>query len=252
MLPLMFAEMSGGSQPVIRAVPILPDDVTLYPMLVNDADGLRFAVRVDDSFGYYCPKKNRFTSEYGMTGTDIRRCEYIESDGSQYITTDYRLCGDDTLKLRIYPTETGKNTIGCFSSGGSANYSFYLSTSSSYVRYNGSLYRNTGVSLNNWHDFEMGPTGTKLDGTAKDTWTEKTFTADSPMYICNLPNSSSAKYVGRIASVEVTGKHMYLPVKTGNTYRLMDILTWLLPAYVGSFNGGAVIDEDIPWPDLIE
>lgn len=218
-------------------VPILPGNLNQYPL--RTAAGIAAVDRISGRCGYYDVSGGTLSVEAGMTGDIIYSCDYIEGDGSAYITTDKHLTGADTVTLDFMTSKSGCNVFGCFtSSSADDNFCLYASSNSSYVRYDGSVYRNLGVSLNTRHTYIHSATGASIDGVEKHTWAQQSFTCGSSMYIFMLPNSTSAKLEGRVYSLVIAGKANYVPVKAGSAYYLLETDGWELPTHVGTFTGG--------------
>lgn len=230
-----------------------PIDV-LFELETSD-NSLWFAIRRNETeFGYYNPLTEEFVLAYGMSGEVIKRVEYVESNGSQYITTDIHLTGEDSIEARIYPGATGRNTFGCYvSSSSDDNLCLYVSSSSSgsYSRYNGQVKRSLIVTLNAWNEIKLDKTGSYLNGIKKDTFTAATFTSSAPMYVMHLPNSSSSKFTGRMEYVRVPGKLNLIPVKVGTSYMFFDQQGWRFHPHNGTLDGGSVISEKIAFPEII-
>lgn len=247
-------------------VPFLPDDLTTYPL--HTAGSYAAKDTISGANGYYNPSANTFTPEAGMTGDVIQRVEYIEvantGSGSTITVSNYMvadglvLMGADTVEMELYPTNSGRNTFGWYGTAGSNNnYSLYLSTGSSYCRYDGGLYRSLGASLNTWHTVKFTPNGSFVDNVQKDSWSEATFTCGGDFHIFNLPNSTSARFAGRAKEIKVNNgqKAHIVPVKAGAEYHYFDITRWALcsehsqvTGATPTFSGGTVISDPIPFP----
>lgn len=221
----------------------------LYP--ASDG-GLWFAVTDGTSCGYYNPSTKKFVSVYGMTGVVIQRVEYVEGNNDAYCKTSYHLRGDDTLKIKFQVESNASNIGGCFvSSSALDNFCLYAGVGAKwYMRYDGGNGRNY-IPTSDWQQLEASPTGAKVNGNQVETWAQASFTSSSPMYIGYLYKSTSPKIRGKIAHFEVVGKHTYLPVKIGDVYRIMDVLSWELCEQVDAWSGGPVISEPIPFPSAI-
>lgn len=230
-------------------LPVLPDGST-YPMYRVTGGNPEFAVLASNGkYGYYCPSTKLFTEESGMMGTVIERVEYVTADGSQEVRTNVHLASQDILEVKLYPDATGRNTCGAFTgSSANDNYSLYISSASSYTRYNGQLKRGLGVPLNTWSVVKMDENGSYINGVQKDTFTPSTFTSSSTFYMFNLPNSTSPKYSGRCEYARVSGKLNLIPVKVGTSYKLFDQLGWRFHEHIGTLDGGDVIDSPIEYP----
>lgn len=237
----------------VTYIPILPDDTSTYPMyLIGSDDSLQFAVTDETHYGYYCPSTGVFSEASGMTGTIIERVEYVEGDNDAYCTTDYHLRGDDTLKIKFQVGSNASNIGGCFvSSSASDNFCLYAGVGAKwYMRYDGGNNRDY-IPSTSWQELEVSPTGAKVNGDIVATWTQQSFVSTNPMYIGYLYNSTSPKIRGKLAYFEVAGKHKFLPVKVGSVYRMFDILSWAMATQVNAWSGGAVISEEIPFPESI-
>lgn len=239
--------------PALTYLPIYPDSIATNPMYKEISDKLYFAVKAsDDTYGYYCPASGAYAAEIGMTGTVIERVEYVEGDNDAYCKTNYHLKGSDTLKIKFKVGSNASNIGGCFvNSSANDNFCLYAGAGAKwYMRYDGTNNR-TYTPDTDWQELTATPTGAYVNGTQRETWESKSFTSGSPMYIGYLYQSTSPKIRGKLAYFEVDGKHKYLPVKIGSVYRMMDVLAWSIAEQVEEWSGGAVISEDIPYPDEI-
>lgn len=235
----------------VTYLPILPDNIATYPMYRN-VSALEFAVTDGDRYGYYAPSTRRFTEESGMTGAVIQRAEYVQGDNDAYCKTDYHLRNTDTLKIKFQVGSNASNIGGCFvSASAQDNFCLYAGAGAKwYMRYDGGNNRNYTVTTD-WQELVASKTGAVVNGTLVETWTQASFISRNPMYIGYLYNSTSPKIRGKLAHFEVMEKHKYLPVKVGSVYRMMDVLCWDMAEQVGTWSGGAVISEEIPFPESI-
>lgn len=139
---------------------------------------------------------------------------YTEVDGFSfnnncYFTINLKLQWDDTLKVSFTP-EAACNILWSYTSASSTkNYSLYASTTawSKYLRYNWWTY-NSYITADTKYTVEITPTWSKRSNSSLDeTRTQKTFIADTDMYIgTTSPSATSSKMVwtiwGRIKVVE--------------------------------------------------
>lgn len=146
----------------------------------------------------------------------IEKVSYIESAGGAYIITPVYLSSDSQVEMDFeFTDDDAGNVFGCYkSSSADNNYSIYRSKPStgSYVRYDGKLYRNATFSTAR-HKILMNGEGLWIDGEMAETFTAATFTADTPLHICSLANSSAAKIAGKIYRFRVVGVFDGIPVK---------------------------------------
>lgn len=160
---------------------------------------------------------------------DIERVPYIESTGGAYIITPVYLSSESQVEMDFeFTTDDAGNLFGCYKSGSANNnYSIYRSKpgTASYVRYDGSLYRNADFSTAR-HAIVMNAEGLWIDGDRAETFDAATFTADTKLYICALANSSAAKAAGKIYRFKVAGVFDGIPVRKleggAYTYGLYD------------------------------
>lgn len=143
--------------------------------------------------------------------------EYVTDNADAYIATDWHLMYDSFVFADVEFGSSACNVFGCFtSSGASDNFTLYRSAegSTSYVRYNGSLYRNTIISAER-HYLEMAQWGFGLDYEETETFDSAEFECSAPFYIGWLANSSSPKFSGKIYSISVTGAFRDVPDPDG-------------------------------------
>lgn len=224
--------------------PIIPSDLASYPLTRNGSYGATDGT----SYGYYNPTTEAFTAEAGMTGDLMQRCQFVSFDQTQYIDTGIDLTGSDTVTIDMMATKSGINVFGSWHSNNANVYTLYASSSSSYVRYNSSLYRNTPIALNTRLTFKMTPTGDYVGSTRYHTWAQGSFDTETPCLVGWLNGSGSPKFAGNVYDFAINGKCHLIPVKAGTKYYLFDILQWSLPTHTGNLSGGAVVDDPIPFP----
>lgn len=136
----------------------------------------------------------------------ITPLSYIRGNSTQYISTEFYLRSTDTIKTKWRFEGNAGNCYGCFSgSNENDNLALYVSTPSnnSYLRYNGQLVRDFKATSGTIYEIEHGPGGFYTNGNKVTDFTPATFTCSSPLYIFNLPNSSSAKITGRCYGLTV-------------------------------------------------
>ena len=229
--------------------------LALHPMklLIAGAsdESLWFAVTDGTNYGYFNPTTNKFMSVYGMTGNVIKRVDYVSFDGSQYVDTGVALTGGDTVTVDFVNKKSGDNIFGSWRSSNTNVYTLYASTTSSYVRYNSSLYRNTPIPLNTRLTFKMTPTGDYVGNTRYHTWTQADFNTNTPCLVGWLNGSSSPHMQGDVYDFAIKDKSHLIPVKVGNNYYLFDCKKWKLPTHNGTLSGGQEVSENIPFPEEI-
>lgn len=147
---------------------------------------------------------------------DIEKVPYIQTSGSAYIITPVYLTSDSQVEMDFeFTDDDAGNVFGCYKSGSADNnYSIYRSKprTGSYIRYDGKLYHNATFSTAR-HKIQMTGEGLWIDGEMAETFTAATFTADTPLHICSLANSSAAKIAGKIYRFRVVGVFDGIPVK---------------------------------------
>ena len=143
-----------------------------------------------------------------------RRLESIEFSGNTYYETQEKLYGTDIVTMTIADfVLSGQNLFGCYSGANETNFSMYIygtSTGQAYWRYGQTLYRPTvGSTAERTITFGAGgTTGFKNDV----TYDTVDFETDSTAWIGALPNSSSAKFNGRIDGNILVGNRLkYIP-----------------------------------------
>ena len=160
---------------------------------------------------------------------DIVKVPYIESTGGAYIITPVYLSSESQVEMDFeFTDDEAGNVFGCYKSGtANNNFSVYRSKGSvtSYVRYDGKLYRNT-IFTTARHKILMNGEGMWVDSERTETFTPATFTADAELYICALANSTAAKIEGKIYRFKVAGVFDGIPAKKlengSYTYGLYD------------------------------
>ena len=151
-----------------------------------------------------------------------------------FTITNFKLTGDDTLKVK-FKAWVACNLLWSYTSASSQkNYSVYLSTSSwsKYLRYNWWTYKSY-ITANTNYELEVTPTWSYWNDTSlNETWTAKTFTADTDMYIWTTsPNATSSKLVWTIYwDIEVAGRLLLRPCK-----RDADDVLWYYDLYGSEF-----------------
>lgn len=149
--------------------------------------------------------------------TGYKRLKDIIFDGNIYYDTNKKLYGSDIVTMTISSSITsGQNLFGAYvgTGAGVKNFSMYVYFSNSsdcYYRYNEQLIRPTLGTGARTISFGNGSTsGFKTD----KTYTAETFETDSVAYIGALPNSSSAKFNGKITgNILVSDRLKYIPVE---------------------------------------
>lgn len=143
-----------------------------------------------------------------------RRLESIRFSGNTYYETQEKLYGTDIVTMTIADfVSSGQNLFGCYSGANETNFSMYIygtSTGQAYWRYGQTLYRPTvGSTAERTITFGAGgTTGFKNDV----TYDTVDFETDSTAWIGGLPNSSSAKFSGRIdGNILVSNRLKYIP-----------------------------------------
>lgn len=135
--------------------------------------------------------------------------KWLSFNNDCYFTIDYKLKWDDTVKI-VFTPNNACNVFWSYTNANSQkNYSLYASTAAwaKYLRYNGWTYKSE-VTLWTKYTLEITPTWSKRSTSSlNETWTQKTFTADTNMYIgTTSPSATSSKMVwtiwGRIEVVE--------------------------------------------------
>ena len=144
-----------------------------------------------------------------------KRLQNIIADSNVYYDTGEKLYGYDVITMTVEPGDTsGQNLFGAYAgtSAGTKNYSLYVygtTTGQAYFRYGDTLYRPTlGTGK---RTISFGPPAT--DGFARDVnVTADTFESDSSALIFALPNSSSAKFTGKIyGNITIGTRLKYIP-----------------------------------------
>lgn len=144
----------------------------------------------------------------------FRRLESIEFSGKTYYETQEKLYGTDIVTMTIADfVSSGQNLFGCYSGANETNFSMYIygtSTGQAYWRYGQTLYRPT-VGSTDERTITFGAGGTT--GFKNDvTYDTVDFETDSTARIGALPNSSSAKFNGRIVgNILVSNRLKYIP-----------------------------------------
>lgn len=159
----------------------------------------------------------------------VERVPYIQTNGGSYIITPIYLSSDSEVEMDFeFTTDDAGNLFGCYKSGSASNnYSIYRSKpgTGSYIRYDGKLYRNANFTTDR-HKIVMNSEGLWIDGERVETFTAAIFTADTPLYICSLANSTAAKADGKIYRFKVAGVFDGIPAKKlengSYTYGLFD------------------------------
>lgn len=175
--------------------------------------------------------RNRLTHflRYCVVGADdelprnYRRVDYIQGDGDLYYDTGEKLYGSDTITLTLSGTSSaGQNIIGAYAGTTEGIYNFSLfiygagSSSNSYYRHGmgtnaSDLMRpRYGTGKRTITLTATGTTGFLTDASSPDSTQE--FTTTSDCWIFALPNSSSAKFTGRInGNIEIGNRLKYIP-----------------------------------------
>lgn len=133
--------------------------------------------------------------------------EYISASGRQYIVTDIYLNSNSKVTADLYFTGTSGNVYGCYSgSSATDNFCYYGGSNSvkGYLRFDGDLVREFAPSRNTRYLIEHDANGFAVNGSIEATFEDNTFTCSNPFYICNLANSSAAKFTGRIYRLTIT------------------------------------------------
>lgn len=159
----------------------------------------------------------------------IEKVPYIQTTGGSYIITPIYLSNDSEVEMDFeFTTDDAGNLFGCYKSGSASNnFSVYRSRAgvTSYTRFDGKLYRNADFFTAR-HYIVMNGEGLWIDGEQAEAFTPATFTADTPLYICALANSTAAKADGKIYRFKVVGVFDGIPVKKlengSYTYGLYD------------------------------
>lgn len=178
----------------------------------------------------------KITDSLGNVLWELFPYDYITAvhfDGTGMFELPFNIEGSDTIKTKLQLTSTSGNMFGYYESSASEiNFCLYAS-SSSYIRYDGGLYRNwdfrTGI-----HEVVFGPTGLTDNGSSKASWSAKTFTGGHPM-VGGLPNSTTVKAQWDCYNFEIVGKCKLLPVKrkADNVVGLYDTLNDIF--YTGNY-----------------
>lgn len=136
----------------------------------------------------------------------------ITFDGNSRFITSIVLTGDDTLRFR-YRASKSCNVIGSYVSASADNNFSYYHTGSSYVRYDGNLFR-TSMSNNTDYSVVFSKSGFVVNSSDVLTWSPETFTCNAPLWIGMLPNSSAASFSGVFwGNIEIDGKFKGIPCK---------------------------------------
>lgn len=144
-----------------------------------------------------------------------KRLQNVIADGNIYYNTGEKLYGYDVITMTVEPGDSsGQNLFGAYAgtSAGTKNYSLYVygtTTGQAYFRYGDTLYRPTlGTGK---RTITFGPPAT--DGFFRDVnVTADTFESNSSAWIFALPNSSSAKFKGKIyGNITIGTRLKYIP-----------------------------------------
>lgn len=151
-----------------------------------------------------------------------------------FTITDFKLTWDDSIKVVFTPTIACNLLWSYTNTSSQKNYSIYLSTSSwaKYLRYNWWTYKSY-ITINTKYELEVTSTWSYWnDSSLNDTWTAKTFTADTDMYIWTTSTwATSAKFSWTIwGDIEVAGRLRLRPCK-----RNSDNVLWYYDLYGSTF-----------------
>lgn len=153
---------------------------------------------------------NELPSEYK------RVIGFTFNNNAYFVITNFKMRGSDTMRFSFKCTQStvACNVLGAYD-GGSAqtNYSLYIgnSSSSKYLRYNGSTYNSQAIKDKTYR-VTITPTGS-FGMETDNSWEEKTFESVFDLNIgTTSPSASSAKMVGDIiGEVEVDGRLKLIP-----------------------------------------
>lgn len=153
---------------------------------------------------------NELPSEYK------RVIGFTFNNNAYFVITNFKMRGSDTVRFSFKCTQStvACNVLGAYD-GGSAqtNYSLYIgnSSSSKYLRYNGSTYNSQAIKDKTYR-VTITPTGS-FGMETDNSWEEKTFESVLDLNIgTTSPSASSAKMVGDIiGEVEVDGRLKLIP-----------------------------------------
>ena len=153
---------------------------------------------------------NELPSEYK------RVIGFTFNNNAYFDITNFKMRGSDTMRFSFKCTQStvACNVLGAYD-GGSAqtNYSLYIgnSSSSKYLRYNGSTYHSQAIKDKTYR-VTITPTGS-FGMETDNSWEEKTFESVLDLNIgTTSPSASSAKMVGDIiGEVEVDGRLKLIP-----------------------------------------
>ena len=127
-----------------------------------------------------------------------KRIAGIVYDKGVYYDTGIRLTGADTIHFSFEVNESC-NVLGCFtSSAASTNYSYYATSvhDGKYIRYNGNSYYSY-TQTHKRYDVTISPTGS-TGCERNSTWSKKTFTAVSNLYIGTTWTGTEYPYLNGI------------------------------------------------------
>lgn len=153
---------------------------------------------------------NELPSEYK------RVIGFTFNNNAYFVITNFKMRGSDTMRFSFKCTQStvACNVLGAYD-GGSAqtNYSLYIgnSSSSKYLRYNGSTYNSQAIKDKTYR-VTITPTGS-FGMETDNSWEKKTFESVLDLNIgTTSPSASSAKMVGDIiGEVEVDGRLKLIP-----------------------------------------
>ncbi len=168
---------------------------------------------------------------------EFQALERVYFDGSGMITLPHILTGADTILAKFKTNATSGNLFGYFDNSASDKNFCLYGSSSSYIRYDGGLYRNwdlradTGV-----HDVVFSPRGLTDNGSSIASYAAKTFTGGE-CCLGGLPNSTTIKNKWWVYHFEVSGKCDLYPAKRirDNKAGMYDVKNDVF--YTGSFIG---------------
>lgn len=154
---------------------------------------------------------------------EYERVKGFSMNNNCYFVIDgFKLKGSDTLRFSFSASDAC-NVLGCYQGTSSTdNYSLYVSTSGSYLRYNGGTY-DSSITADERYDVTITPTGST--GMKKNsTWTAKTFTSANDLCIgTTSTTASSAKLKGSLyGNIEIAGRLKLVPCKKGTALGYYD------------------------------
>lgn len=245
----------GGS---VNCVPILPDDVTRYPMIFNG----RYAVKNKsvNNYGYYNPNTGEYVSVYDLIGVEIKSVDYLENTGTEYITTNF-IPNSDTRVVALASYTGYKSTAKLFGSrytlsreafgtgpGGADTIRFCFN-----YGYSGNIFSDIPFDYEP-HIFDINKNIFYIDNALAGVAPVDSFTTPGKMEIFATLATGTVSHANYIANAKIWYVKIFdnneiichfIPVKIGSTGYMLDTVEWKLYANEGT--GSFICGAEKPW-----